>query len=109
MENCVTSSNQVNRRDFAKKLALTPFGIAVSHTMLNQATVSALHEGKQRDPTPAPNEQVSPAPQKPKTAAEYNKHPPIHETLPFEGPVNFARREITPRVLPFAPNEILLD
>jgi DUF1680 family protein len=45
---------------------------------------------------------------KPKTAAEYNKHPPIHESDPFAEPVTFERREFQPKVRPFALKDVTL-
>ena len=45
---------------------------------------------------------------KPKTAAEYNKHPPIHETDPFAETIRFERREFQPNVRPFALEEVAL-
>jgi hypothetical protein len=45
----------------------------------------------------------------PKTAAEYNRHPPIQELDPFAGPLTFTRQEVKPRMQPFSLQEVLLD
>ena len=63
-----------SRRAFAKGLALTPFGLASSSAVVAQSAASTAQET-----TPQLPKRV------PKTAAEYNRHPPIHEAEPFAG------------------------
>jgi len=92
-------NRNVSRRSFAKGLAFTPIGLTATSAAFGQAPTVA------QTPTPA-SEAVK---KKPKTDAEYNRHPPIHETEPFAEPLTFARHEVTPRVRPFALDQVVLD
>jgi hypothetical protein len=92
-------NNPINRRAFAKGLALAPLGLAVTSTALAQAVTNP--------PGPAPDASSQPK-RIPKTAAEYNRHPPIHETDPFADILTFSRHEARPLARPFALNQVLL-
>jgi len=87
------------RRAFAKGLALTPLGLASGSPVFAQSHAPA-----------QPALQTTPQPPKrvPKTAAEYNRHPPIHETEPFAEPLTFSFRRMTSRLSPFALSEVTL-
>jgi len=87
------------RRAFAKGLALTPLGLASSSTAFSESHAPTPHEQQT---------QTQPARRVPKTAAEYNRHPPIHEAEPFSEPLSFSFRRATPRVRAFALNEVTL-
>ena len=91
-------NEMINRRTFAKGLALAPLGVAVGSTALGQAVTN---------PLPAPDV-PTPAKRLPKTAAEYNRHPPIHETDPFAETLTFSRHEAQPLVRPFSLHQVLL-
>ena len=94
-------NKNVSRRSFAKSLALAPIGLTATSAAFAQVTTVSQ--------TP-PTADVSPVvKRKPKTAAEYNRHPPIHETAPFAEPLTFIRHEIKPRVQPFALHQVVLD
>ena len=100
----------MDRRTFTRSLALTPFAIA-SQSGLAQ-TVAPSKEARQADPVTQDKKQAGAGPAEkrvPKTAADYNKHPPIHELEPFSQPLSFVRDETRPKVRPFALNEVLLD
>ena len=87
-----------SRRAFAKGLALTPLGLATSSAVFAQSLESAQQA-----------QEITPPPKRvPKTAAEYNRHPPIHESEPFAEPLAFSFRRATPRLSPFALNEVTL-
>jgi len=88
-----------SRRAFAKGLALMPLGLASSSAGLAQSLASPQQT---QPPTPQPPKRV------PKTAAEYNRHPTIHEAEPFAEPLTFSFRRATPRLRPFALNEVAL-
>ena len=91
----------LNRRTFAKGLALAPLGLNPSFGLLSQ--------------TPGPSEQAqqavppSTAKRVPKTAAEYNRHPPIHETDPFASALEFNFQRVAPLVSMFQLDEVTLD
>ena len=89
----------INRRAFTKGLALSPLGLASSSVLFAES--SASHQQAQ---------QTAPPPKRvPKTAAEYNRHPPIHEPEPFAEPLTFSFRRATPRLSPFALGAVTLD
>jgi hypothetical protein len=93
--------DSINRRHFAKAAILTPIAIALqSAAFPRQAASMAQSENA------APAE---PAPRKPKTAAAYNKHSPIHEPAPFVDKLIFNRKDFHGRVEPFALHEVQLD
>jgi DUF1680 family protein len=103
-------SKSMNRRTFTRGLALVPF--AVSADSLLGQTVTPSKEAMQADPTTEQKKlrgATSTEKRIPKTAAEYNKHPPIHELEPFSEPVTFTRKNVAPKVRPFALSEVLLD
>jgi hypothetical protein len=89
----------INRRSFAKGLALAPLGFAAGSTVLGQSVTSPMVNALD---TSTPPKRI------PKTAAEYNRHPPIHETDPFAETLVFSRREAIPIVRPFALNQVSL-
>jgi len=93
-------NGKVSRRVFARGLALAPLGLVVPSAVFGQAAATA-PQPKQAD--------APPQKRKPKTEAEYNRHPPVHETEPFAEPLTFVRKEARPRVRPFALNEVLLE
>ncbi len=103
----MTSKNSnVSRRRFAKGLALAPFGIIATSSVLGRSVEA------NQDAKPAGAAQQAPpsmAPKKAKTAAEYNRHPQIREVDPFAAPMTFARSDVRPRVRPFALKDVLLD
>lgn len=85
----------ISRRTFTRGLAIAPLALAANSTL---------------GQTVAPSQPSHPAEKRvPKTDAEYNKHPPIHETEPFAEPLSFQRRDVKPKVLPFALHEVQLD
>jgi len=88
----------MNRRKFTQTLTMAPMGLALSSSALAQ----------QAQP---PQTQAAPdvAPHTPKTAAEYNRHAPIHESEPFAESIIFTRQEFQPRLKPFALDEVQLD
>jgi uncharacterized protein len=88
----------INRRRFAKGLALAPWGIAASSRLLGQQVAPATETGKVDSFTP----EKKPAP-------DPGKRPPIHETEPFAESLVFVRREAQPRVRPFSLNQVQLD
>jgi hypothetical protein len=98
-EGRVMKSIPFSRRTFAKGLALTPLGLASSSAIFAQAAASTQQA---QETTPQPPKRV------PKTAAEYNRHPPIHETEPFAEPLTFSFRRANLRLRPFALNEVAL-
>ncbi len=87
-----------SRRAFAKGLVLTPLGMASSSTAFSQSLASTQQA-----------QEITPPPKRvPKTAAEYNRHPPIHETDPFAEPLTFSFRRATPRLRPFGLHQVAL-
>ena len=93
-------TRQMNRRVFAKGLALSPLGL----TALRPALCESNTFSEQ-------TQQVDANSQKhvPKTAAEYNRHPPIHEPAPFVEPLTFTPRPLEIRLQPFALGAVSLD
>jgi DUF1680 family protein len=73
--------------------------------MLGQVVVG----GTQDAPASGTNPQPTPAKRIPKTDADYNRHPPIHETDPFAEPLSFTRKDLPVRVKLFALNEVELE
>ncbi|SNT34443.1 hypothetical protein SAMN05421770_1086 [Granulicella rosea] len=106
----MTDLKNVDRRTFTRALALTPLALA-SRSLLGQSAAPS-QKAKQADPVTQEKKQAGAAPAAkriPKTAADYNKHPPIVETEPFAAPLTFSRRILKPKVSPFALNEVTLD
>jgi DUF1680 family protein len=104
------TSKPMDRRTFTRGLALTPF--AISANSLLAQTVAPSKAAKQADQVTQHEKMAYAGPTEkriPKTAAEYNKHPPVREFEPFSEPITFTRREVAPKVRPFALNEVLLD
>lgn len=96
----------VSRRDFAKGLALAPFGIMATTSEFGHSE----EVSQDAKPTVASHQDLpSVKPKKKKTAAEYNRHPQIQEADPFAEPFIFERSDVRPRVRPFALHEVLLD
>src|ERR1022692_1728526 len=89
----------INRRTFAKGLALAPLGLAASSTVFGQVATNP--------PVPG-TDPATPPKRIPKTAAQYNRHPPIHETDPFAETLTFSRHEAQPLVRPFSLHQVLL-
>ena len=90
----------ISRRKFTHAMMATPLVMAL------RSRVGTAEEIQPADAQQAVS-QTSPA-RKPKTAAEYNKHPPIHEVDPFAGQITFERRELQPKVRPFPLKEVTL-
>jgi len=91
----------MNRREFTRAALISPFALALDKKSSSQQSVA-----------PAPAEAATPAAQvqrKPKSAAQYNKHPPIIEPDPFADKLVFERRPMLPKLQPFALNEVQLD
>ena len=99
----------MDRRTFTRRLALTPLAV-VAHSSLAQS-VAPSKEAKQADPVTQEKKTGTAPGEKhiPKTAADYNKHPPIHELEPFSEPITFTRKHTSPRVQPFSLSEVQLD
>lgn len=96
--------SMVSRRNFARGLALAPLGLAAS-SMLGQVIAS----GSPDAPGNGAGQQATPSKRIPKTAAEYNRHPPIYETDPFAETLSFARKDLPVRIRPFALHEVQLE
>src|SRR5579872_4791835 len=90
----------MNRREFARSAALAPLGLALSSSVLAQQAPSAA----QPQPASAP----APPARVPKTAAAYNRHPPIHELDPFAEPISFTRNQFKSPIQPFSLNAVQL-
>ena len=86
----------LTRRVFTKGLALAPLGLAAASSALGQTA------GLAQAPAAASNKA-------PKSDAQYNRHAPVVETEPFAEPLTFARKEMPPRVRPFALDEVELE
>jgi len=91
---------QINRRAFAKGLALTPLAMTGSSSIFAQSPASA-QQAQQASPQQTPK-------RIPKTAAEYNRHPPIREAEPFAEPLSFSFARSTPRLSAFGLSEVTL-
>lgn len=85
----------MNRRKFAQTMTMAPFGLALSSAVLEQQGL-------------AQQVVAEPPAHKPKSAAAYNKHPPIQEHDPFGETIVFTGREYRPRLQPFALSEVQL-
>ena len=86
----------MNRREFTQAMTTAPLGFALSRSTQGQQSE---HPGASTVPSVPP-----PA----KTAAAYNRHPPIHEVDPFAEAIVFERREFPPRLVPFALDDVQL-
>jgi hypothetical protein len=91
----------MNRREFTRSAALAPFGLALSASALAQQTPSAAQ--------PQPTDSSRPPKRIPKTAAEYNRHPPVQEPEPFAEPITFTRNEFKSLIEPFALDAVRLN
>ncbi len=90
---------KLNRREFAKSLAIAPVGLAAGNSLLGVPHSQ-----------PAPGQTANPSAQKaPKTEAQYNRHPPVVDPEPFAAPLSFARDQITPRLQLFALRDVTLE
>jgi len=87
----------MDRRQFTRSLVLAP--LALSSSGDAQQTLAL-----------DPHEQQPPLePKRPlKTAAEYNRHPPVNEQPPFYGPLKFVRQNLRARLQPFELREVQL-
>ncbi len=93
---------KVSRREFAKRLAATPLGLAAASSLLGRAEGAPLGQA-----TPA---QSSALPKKAsKTEAESNRVFSVVEPEPFAAPLKFVRNEMQPKVRPFALDEVSLE
>ncbi len=90
---------KLNRREFAKSLAIASVGLAAGNSLLGIAHSQAA-------PAQTAN---SPAQKAPKTEADYNRHPPVVDPEPFAAPLTFARDEIKPRLQLFALRDVTLE
>ena len=98
----------MNRRKFTKAVALTPLGFMLSPQLHGQQEPGK--EAKRADPFPSENKGTAvPTQHTAKSAPQYGKRPPIHETEPFADPVVFKRSSFRPRVRSFALGQIHLD
>src|ERR1700691_1856367 len=90
---------KLNRREFARNLAIAPVGLAAGNSLLGIARSQA-----------APAQSANPPAQKaPKSEAQYNRHPPVIDPEPFAAPLTFARDEIKPRLQLFALRDVTLE
>jgi DUF1680 family protein len=97
----LSRKDSMNRRQFTKTAVLAPIAMAL-----------ARESRSQQNALPAPTENAAPvasAQHVPKTAAAYNRHPPINEPYPFADRLVFVRKELRPRLRAFALDEIQLD
>jgi uncharacterized protein len=92
---------KLNRREFAKSIAIAPVGLAAGNSLLGIAHSQAVAVAGQSA--------NSPAQKAPKSEADYNRHPPVVETEPFAEPLIFARNEINPRLQLFPLRDITLE
>lgn len=92
---------EMNRRQFTKAAMLTPIGLALNSAADSQAIVAAAPLDSSKFKVSKHVEQ--------KTAAEYNRHPPIHEPEPFASDLVFQRRQLALKLQAFALHEIQLD
>ena len=90
----------MDRRHFAKAAALVPLGLAVNSISAQDAPNSSNSAQAKEDQNTLRRKQ--------KTAAEYNKHSPIHEVEPFAESLAFVRSQVATRVEPFALDELEL-
>lgn len=70
----------MDRRNFAKAAALLPLGFALTTVAVQQDALA--EDGGEQEASKINDETAKPS-HKNKTAAEYNKHPPINEIDPF--------------------------
>jgi len=90
----------MNRREFARAALMSPLALALDKKLPSQQSA------------PAPAEAagpVAPVQRKPKSDAQYNKHPPIIEPDPFADNLVFERKPMLPKLRGFALNEVQLD
>ncbi len=86
---------KLNRRDFAKGMAMAPLGLAAASSALGQAATGA-HAGQA----------VSDAQAKARKAERrFN----IPEPQPYAEPLTFTRHELQPRLRPFELSEVTLE
>ena len=89
----------MDRRDFVKTVALLPLMVGLDPQLVSEQC--------QAEHTPAPQGEGSV--HQHKSDQEYNRHRPIDEREPFEGPLLFTREELKRRLEPFALNEVTLQ
>ncbi|HEY1803454.1 MAG TPA: glycoside hydrolase family 127 protein [Terracidiphilus sp.] len=87
---------KVNRREFAKGLAIAPIGMAAASSLLAQAQAPA-------SPTPAPVKNA------PKAEASANNIFSVSESEPFAAPLEFVRNEVPPALKAFALGDVTLE
>jgi DUF1680 family protein len=93
---------KVNRREFAKRLAAAPLGLAAASAFLRQAEAAGLGQA-------APVQSPAPPKRAPKPEAAANRVFSVVEPEPFSAPLQFVRNEIQPKVQPFPLDEITLE
>jgi hypothetical protein len=93
---------KVNRREFAKGLAMVPLGITTASAVLGKAQSIASGQA------PAPSS-GAPAKKAPKSEVEYNPHAPVVEAEPFAVPLEFVRNEMHVTVRPFRLEDVTLE
>jgi DUF1680 family protein len=86
----------MNRRNFTKALATVPL------------TTSILQAGTVLAQTGSPAQSAAVLKER-KTAAAYNRHPPVHESAPFAEALDFRRQPATARVRPMPLGDVSLD
>src|ERR1039457_448168 len=91
----------MNPREFTRSSALAPLGLALSSSALAQQVPSAAQ--------PQPTNSLVPPKRIPKTAAEYNRHPPVQEPEPFAEPITFTRNKFKLPIGPFALDAVRLN
>jgi DUF1680 family protein len=90
----------MNRREFSRTAAMAPLGLALSSSATGQQVPSAA--------LPQPDDSSATPKRIPKTAAEYNRHPPVHEPEPFAEPIRFTRKQVKLPIQPFALDSVRL-
>jgi len=91
----------MNRRHFTKSAILTPLMMLLQSGAFSQRDSSQQQNG---DAIPK-----GPEVRKPKTAAEYNRHPLINEPEPFAENLAFKRGELQLVLLPFKLQQVQLE
>ena len=91
----------MNRRHFTKSAILTPLMM-----LLESGAFSQQDSSQQQNGAAIPKGQEV---RKPKTAAEYNRHPLINEPEPFADKLVFQRRELEQLLQPFKLQQVQLE
>jgi DUF1680 family protein len=88
------NGGRINRRRFSAGMALAPLGLASAPSLL-------AHEAEKKQAAAAPDKNALPQP-------EPKKRWQIYEEEHFAHPLVFERRDITPKVQPFALRDVVL-